>query len=103
MWIILTDQNHNNRPSSSLYLDFRTQKHQSSSNNEAGVSVHSDREAVHAGLLGQQSGVVVEDGAADVDGVSVSKMFGSRAYERSRSDPTARNDDESNIFPRLLK
>lgn len=38
---------------------------------------------------------------------TVSKVFGSRAYERYRSDltlmeATARNDDE-NVFPRLLK
>lgn len=39
---------------------------------------------------------------------TVSKVFGSRAYERYRSDltlleATARNDDDGNVFPRLLK
>ncbi|XP_050364493.1 uncharacterized protein LOC126783131 [Argentina anserina] len=39
---------------------------------------------------------------------TVSKVFGSRAYERYRSDltlmeATARSDDEYNVFPRLLK
>ena len=87
MWIILTDQNHRKSTIVFSVFDFRTQKHQSSNNSEAGVSVHSDHGAVHAGLMGQQSGVVAEDGAADVDGVKDVRVQSLRTVQiRSDAD-----------------